>query len=106
MKKLIILVEEILFKLKKNIIGALIIVLFTLGCKKEPETIYVLDERGYKCVNNTCILVESGAEYLSLVDCKSECADNRLGTVEIEVTCPIYGYQQQVNIGIALNSTD
>ena len=51
--------------------------------KKEPETVIVKQERGYVCENFTCKFVETGAKYVTLLDCKSDCADTRTGSLTV-----------------------
>lgn len=73
---------------------ALLVILFS--CKKEaqePNTVIVKQERGYVCENFTCKFVETGATFVTLLDCKSECADTRPGSLEIKVNYTQHGGQ-------------
>jgi hypothetical protein len=77
-------------------LSLLSLMLILLSCKKEeqePDTIIVKQERGYVCENFTCKFVETGATYVTLLDCKSECADTRPGSLEMKVNYTQYGGQ-------------
>jgi hypothetical protein len=80
--------------MKKSILIAGIVLLFAVlfSCKKDAQTVIVQNTRGYNCENYTCKLVESDAQYVTLLDCKSECADHRPGAVSLSYSWVNYSY--------------
>jgi hypothetical protein len=93
---------------KISTLGALLLLslIAVISCKKqEPETIIVQEKRGYICVNNSCQYVEDGAQYVTLLDCKSVCADKRPGTATIKSTF-VYSYSYSVTTSFAYTADD
>jgi|GEM_PF-4296206 len=94
--------------MKKQILLPLFLILalcLIIGaCKKEPETVIVKQERGYVCENYSCTFVETGAKYLTLLDCKSECADTRPGTIELSANYSLQSFSSYT-VSIALGYT-
>jgi hypothetical protein len=62
------------------------------GCKKEEDT------SGYNCENATCTAVASGSEYKTLQECESACADNRPGSLQMNI-------KGHVNINVTFRCT-
>jgi hypothetical protein len=87
--------------------GIFIFVSVFLSCKKEPQTVVIENTRGYNCENYTCKLVESGAQYVTLLDCKSECADKRPGAVSLSYSWINYSYYSgSATLSLYYNSSD
>jgi hypothetical protein len=81
--------------------------IFAAGCKKTPETVTIRQERGYICENYTCKFVETGATYLTLLDCKSECADTSPGTADLSVNAYVNSFSSYtLTIGLAYSAAD
>jgi len=95
--------------MKNSILAATILVFFglLLSCKKDAQTVIVQNTRGYNCENYTCKLVESGAQYVTLLDCKSECADHRPGAVSLTYSwVNYYYYIGTATLSLYYNSSD
>ena len=76
------------------------------NCKKSAD-----DKRGYKCENGQCKLVDDGADYLTLDDCKSECAvpnpPTSPGTIVFETSIDVpYSSSHSVKIRVSKSSDD
>jgi hypothetical protein len=81
--------------------------LLLLACNKDDDPEPEKDTRGYNCENYTCNLVEKDAEYMTLTDCKSECADKRPGAVTITYPwTPAPATTYSVTIGVGYSSND
>ena len=83
----------------------LICILATIdGCKKKD------DKRGYKCENSQCKLVDEGADYLTLDECKSECAAPATvskGRIEFKSGFLIYNQTNYtITVGVAKSAED
>jgi hypothetical protein len=86
------------------------------ACKKDTPVVVVNNSRGYNCNNFTCTLVEENAQYVTLLDCKSECADTRPGSATLvynQTNCgssytnrlSVYGSAEDVAIDAYLSTT-